>query len=65
VANSIADRLGISKSDIVNPDSSGVGGSAAVKLALAETHIITETKKYFEQVSHVLYIGVVVSDVVI
>ena len=56
VANSIADRLGISKADIVNPDSSGVGGSAAVKLALAETHIIAETKKYFEQV------GVVIRD---
>lgn len=51
VANSIADRLGISKADIVNPDSSGVSGSAAVKLALAETHIIAETKQYFEQVS--------------
>lgn len=48
VANSIADRLGIAKSDILNPDSE-VGGSPAVKLALAETHIIAETKKYLEQ----------------
>ncbi|KAG8843018.1 Multiple RNA-binding domain-containing protein 1 [Serendipita sp. 405] len=49
VANSIADRLGIPKADILNPDASGVGGSPAVKLALAETHIIVETKKYLEQ----------------
>ncbi|KAG8812767.1 Multiple RNA-binding domain-containing protein 1 [Serendipita sp. 399] len=49
VANSIADRLGVAKADILNPDASGVGGSPAVKLALAETHIIAETKKYLEQ----------------
>ena len=34
----------ISKSDILNPES----GNAAVKLALAETHIINETKTYLE-----------------
>jgi multiple RNA-binding domain-containing protein 1 len=65
VANSIADRLGISKSDIVNPDSSGVGGSAAVKLALAETHIISETKKYFEEVTHISFICAVIPDVLL
>ena len=47
VASSIASRLNISKSDILNPESSTT--SPAVKLALAETHIITETKKYFEE----------------
>ena len=35
------------KSDILNPESSTT--SPAVKLALAETHIITETKKYLEE----------------
>lgn len=47
VASSIASRLNVSKSDILNPESSTT--SAAVKLALAETHVIVETKKYFEQ----------------
>ncbi|TFK32942.1 RNA-binding domain-containing protein [Crucibulum laeve] len=45
VASSIADRMNISKSDILNPES---GDNAAVKLALAETHIIQETKSYLE-----------------
>ncbi|KAF8654742.1 hypothetical protein AX16_003397 [Volvariella volvacea WC 439] len=45
VASSIADRMNIPKSDILNPES---GSSAAVKLALAETHIIQETKAYLE-----------------
>ena len=35
------------KSDILNPESSTT--SPAVKLALAETYIITETKKYLEE----------------
>jgi multiple RNA-binding domain-containing protein 1 len=47
VASSIASRLNIPKSDILNPESSTT--SSAVKLALAETHIITETKKYLEE----------------
>jgi multiple RNA-binding domain-containing protein 1 len=47
VVSSVADRMRISKADILNPDSDG----AAVKLALAETHVIQETKKYFEDVS--------------
>lgn len=46
VASSIADRMNISKSDILNPDSSD---NAAVKLALAETHVIQETKTYLEK----------------
>jgi multiple RNA-binding domain-containing protein 1 len=40
--SSIADRMNITKSDILNPESD----NAAVKLALAETHIIQETKTY-------------------
>ena len=45
MASSIADRMNISKSEILNPES---GDNAAVKLALAETHIIQETKTYLE-----------------
>ncbi|KAF9789120.1 hypothetical protein BJ322DRAFT_522591 [Thelephora terrestris] len=44
VVSSVADRMKISKSDILNPDSE----NAAVKLALAETHVINETKAYLE-----------------
>ena len=44
MVSSIADRLSIPKADILNPESS----NAAVKLALAETHVIQETKSYFE-----------------
>jgi multiple RNA-binding domain-containing protein 1 len=51
VASSIADRMNISKADILNPESD----NAAVKLAPAETHVIQETKTYLE--SH----GVVLS----
>jgi len=39
--------MNISKADILSADSD----NAAVKLALAETHVIQETKKYFEDVS--------------
>ncbi|PFH49279.1 hypothetical protein AMATHDRAFT_48832 [Amanita thiersii Skay4041] len=45
VASSIADRFSIDKNDILNPES---GSNPAVKLALAETHIIQETKSYLE-----------------
>lgn len=49
VASSIADRMNIPKADILNPDSTDSDStSAAVKLALAETHIISETKSYLE-----------------
>ena len=51
VLSSVADRMKISKSDILDPEAS----DTAVKLALAETHIIQETKTYLE--SH----GVVLS----
>ncbi|PPQ82773.1 hypothetical protein CVT25_009268 [Psilocybe cyanescens] len=45
VASSIAARMNIDKSEILNPET---GDNAAVKLALAETHIIQETKSYLE-----------------
>lgn len=41
--SSISDRLGITKSELLDPTSS----DAAVKQAHAETHIIQETKAYF------------------
>ena len=44
VLSSVADRMNLSKSDILDPESP----NAAVKLALAETHIIQETKTYLE-----------------
>jgi multiple RNA-binding domain-containing protein 1 len=47
VASSIADRLNVSKADILNPDETD-GVNPAVKLALAETHVIAETKAYLE-----------------
>ena len=46
MVSSIADRMHLSKADILNPESD----NAAVKLALAETHVIQETKKYLEEV---------------
>ncbi|TFK26928.1 RNA-binding domain-containing protein [Coprinopsis marcescibilis] len=55
VASSIADRMHVPKSAILNPEPSEGSTNPAVKLALAETHIITETKAFFE--SH----GVVLS----
>lgn len=45
VAASVADRLKISKSELYDPDSQ----NPSIKLALAETHVITETKEYFEE----------------
>lgn len=43
VNSSIADRLGVSKSELLDPTSA----DAAVKQAIAETSIIQETKAYF------------------
>ncbi|KAF1944675.1 RNA-binding domain-containing protein [Clathrospora elynae] len=45
VMSTIAGRMGISKSELLDPTSS----DAAVKQAHAETHIIQETKAYFAQ----------------
>lgn len=44
--SSVADRLKVDKSELLDPSSN----NAAVRLALAETHVIAETKKYFENV---------------
>ena len=41
--SSISDRLGLSKSELLDPTSS----DAAIKQAHAETHVIQETKSYF------------------
>ncbi|KAJ2847335.1 Multiple RNA-binding domain-containing protein 1 [Coemansia brasiliensis] len=46
VADSISERLNISKADLLSADSTG---NPAVRLALAETHIINDAKQYFEQ----------------
>ncbi|KAE8149680.1 multiple RNA-binding domain-containing protein 1 [Aspergillus avenaceus] len=43
VMSSVAERIGVSKADILDPTSS----DAAVKQAHAETHVIQETKAYF------------------
>lgn len=45
VVSSVADRLGLPKSEVLDPTSS----DAAIKQAHAETHIIQETKAYFAQ----------------
>lgn len=44
VMSSVAERLGISKSELLDPTSS----DSAVRQAQAETHVIQETKNYFE-----------------
>lgn len=50
VASSVADRLGIDKADIINPqdDAGGKSISPAVRLALAETSVINETREFLE-----------------
>ncbi|KAF1851302.1 RNA-binding domain-containing protein [Cucurbitaria berberidis CBS 394.84] len=45
VMSTVANRMGISKAELLDPTSS----DAAVKQAHAETHIIQETKSYFTQ----------------
>ncbi|CAE6423309.1 unnamed protein product [Rhizoctonia solani] len=45
VLSSVADRLNISKSEVLNPEAS----NASVRMALAETKVIEETKSFFEQ----------------
>jgi multiple RNA-binding domain-containing protein 1 len=45
VLSSIADRLGVRKSDLLDPTSSEAG----VKQAQAETHLISETRAYFSE----------------
>lgn len=45
IAESIADRLGVSKSEVLNAEAD----NQAVRLALAETQIVNETKEFFEK----------------
>ena len=47
VADSIANRLSIAKADLLENEEGSI--NPAVRLALAETHIIAETKQYFEE----------------
>ncbi|UZJ53036.1 hypothetical protein CBS101457_002356 [Exobasidium rhododendri] len=51
VASSVASRLGVEKSEILNPDeeAGSKNMSPAVRLALAETSVIQETKEYLEK----------------
>lgn len=44
VLESVASEMGISKSELIDPESS----SSAVKQALAEAHVIGDVRKYFE-----------------
>lgn len=44
VLDSVASKLGISKSELINPENSG----SAVKQALAEAHVIGDVRRYFE-----------------
>ncbi|KAJ1910831.1 Multiple RNA-binding domain-containing protein 1 [Tieghemiomyces parasiticus] len=45
VLDSIADRLNVSKDEILDPDAT----NAAVRVAMAETHLINETKAFLEE----------------
>ncbi|KAF9971065.1 hypothetical protein BGZ73_006026 [Actinomortierella ambigua] len=45
IAASIADRLNISKADILNPEADNM----SVRMAVAETQIIMETKKFLQE----------------
>ncbi|KAF9112073.1 hypothetical protein BGX27_004022 [Mortierella sp. AM989] len=45
IAASIADRLNVSKADILNPDADNM----SVRLAVAETQIVMETKKFLQE----------------
>lgn len=44
VLDAVADKMGIAKRDLIDPQSS----SSAVKQALAEAHVIGDVRKYFE-----------------
>ncbi|KAL3284900.1 hypothetical protein HHI36_019035 [Cryptolaemus montrouzieri] len=51
VAEVVADSFGTTKEAVIGPDNKG---SAAVRLALGETQIVTQTRKYLEQEGVVL-----------
>ena len=48
VVDNMSDRLGMSKGDILNVKDGISSGNAAVRLALGETHIISENFSFFE-----------------
>jgi multiple RNA-binding domain-containing protein 1 len=48
VVDNLSDRLGISKGDILNVKDGISSGNAAVRLALGETHVISENIAFFE-----------------
>jgi multiple RNA-binding domain-containing protein 1 len=45
--DAVSQRLGVAKSDLLGLDGSG-GGDAAVRMAVAETQVIEENRRYFE-----------------
>ena len=49
VVDNLSDRLGISKGDILNVKDGISSGNAAVRLALGETHIISENVAFFDE----------------
>ena len=49
VVDNLSDRLGVSKGDILNVKDGISSGNAAVRLALGETHIISENIAFFEK----------------
>ena len=49
VADNVADRLGVSKGEVLNVKDGISSGNAAVRLALGETHIIAENIAFFEE----------------
>ncbi|KAL7485049.1 hypothetical protein ACHAW6_010646 [Cyclotella cf. meneghiniana] len=48
VIDNISDRLGVAKGDVLNVKDGISSGHAAVRLALGETHIISENISFFE-----------------
>jgi multiple RNA-binding domain-containing protein 1 len=48
VVDNISDRLGVAKGDVLNVKDGISSGNAAVRLALGETHIISENIAFFE-----------------
>mmetsp|Transcript_14545 Transcript_14545/g.31614 ORF Transcript_14545/g.31614 Transcript_14545/m.31614 type:complete len:897 (+) Transcript_14545:87-2777(+) len=49
VVDNLSNRLGVSKGDILNVKDGISSGNAAVRLALGETHIISENIAFFEK----------------
>ena len=49
VVDNVADRLGVSKGDVLNVKDGISSGNAAVRLALGETHIISENITFFKE----------------